>query len=92
MQPGDLGENVTTVGLDLERLPQGTVLRLGNSASLELTGLRTPCVLINRFQFGLKARMLGGPGGWPRFKAGVMATVSKGGMVAPGDRIRAILP
>jgi MOSC domain-containing protein YiiM len=87
---GDLGENVATVGLDLERLPLGTVLRLGNSVALELTGLRTPCVLIDRFQAGLKARLLGGSCG-PRFKAGVMAIVSEGGMVAPGARIRAIL-
>jgi MOSC domain-containing protein YiiM len=88
---GDLGENVTTVGLDLERLPLGTVLRLGASAALELTGLRTPCGLIDRFETGLKARLLGGSGG-PRFKAGVMAIVSNGGIIAPGDRVRAILP
>jgi MOSC domain-containing protein YiiM len=88
---GDLGENVTTAGLNLEHLPLGTVLRLGGSATLELTGLRTPCILIDRFEAGLKSRLLGGSAG-PRFKAGVMAIVSEGGMVAPGDRIRAILP
>src|ERR1700735_3108103 len=46
VHPGDLGENIATVGLDLECLPLGTLLRLGASATLELTGLRTPCVLI----------------------------------------------
>ncbi|WP_223970621.1 MOSC domain-containing protein [Bradyrhizobium sp. RD5-C2] len=91
VNPGDLGENVATVGLDLERLPFGTRLRLGTSATLELTGLRTPCVLIDRFKAGLKARLLGGSAG-PRFKAGVMAIVSQGGAVVPGDKIRAILP
>lgn len=91
VRPGDLGENVTTVGLDLERLPLGTVLRLGTSAALALTGLRTPCVLIDRFKSGLMARLLGGSAG-ARFEAGVMAIVSEGGMVAPGDRIQAILP
>jgi MOSC domain-containing protein YiiM len=88
---GDLGENVTTVGLDLECLPLGTVLRLGTSATLELTGLRTPCVLIDRFKAGLKAELQGNPTS-PRFRAGVMAIVSEGGEVAPGDRIRAFLP
>lgn len=88
---GDLGENITTAGLDLEHLPLGTVLRLGGSASVELTGLRTPCILIDRFEAGLKARLIGKTAG-PRFKAGVMAIVSEGGMVAPGDKIRAILP
>jgi MOSC domain-containing protein YiiM len=91
VHPGDLGENVTTARLDLEHLPLGTVLRLGGSAALELTGLRTPCILIDLFKAGLKARLLGGSVG-ARFKAGVMAIVSEGGMLAPGDRIGAILP
>jgi MOSC domain-containing protein YiiM len=88
---GDLGENIATVGLDLECLPLGTVLMLGASATLKLTGLRTPCVLIDRFKSGLKKRLQGGPTG-PRFRAGVMAIVTKGGEVSLGDRIRTILP
>jgi MOSC domain-containing protein YiiM len=87
---GDLGENIATVGLDLEA-SLGTLLRLGASATLELTGLRTPCVLIDRFRSGLKNRLQGKPAG-PRFKAGVMAIVTEGGEVSPGDRIRAVLP
>jgi MOSC domain-containing protein YiiM len=51
--PGDLGENVLTAGLDLESLPLGTILKLGAEAAVELTGLRTPCVLIDRFRTGL---------------------------------------
>ena len=91
VRPGDLGENIATVGLDLECLPLGTLLRLGASARLELTGLRTPCVLIDRFKPGLKNRLQGRPAG-PPFKAGVMAIVIEGGEVSPGDRIRAVLP
>ena len=91
LRPGDLGENIATVGLDLEGLPLGTLLRLGASVTLELTGLRTPCVLIDRFGSGLKNRLQGKPAG-PRFKAGVMAIVTEGGGVSPGDRIRAVLP
>jgi MOSC domain-containing protein YiiM len=89
--PGDLGENIATLGLDLECLPLGTSLRLGASATLELTGLRTPCVLIDRFKFGLKDRLQDGAAG-PRFRAGVMAIVTEGGEVSPGDRIKAVLP
>jgi hypothetical protein len=48
--PGELGENITTAGLELERLPVGTIIRLGDTAAIELTGLRTPCVLIERFR------------------------------------------
>ena len=54
VEPGDLGENITTVGMDLERLPLDTELRIGD-ATIRLTGLRTPCVLIDRFRRGLKA-------------------------------------
>jgi MOSC domain-containing protein YiiM len=91
VRPGDLGENIATVGLDLECLPLGAVLVLGASARLELTGLPTPCALIDRFKSGLKNRLQGGAAG-PRFRAGVMAIVTKGGDVSPGDRIRTILP
>jgi MOSC domain-containing protein YiiM len=91
VRPGDLGENIATVGLDLESFPVGTILQLGASATLELTGLRTPCVLIDRFTSGLKKHLQGGAAG-PRFKAGVMAIVTKGGEVSPGDRIRTVLP
>jgi MOSC domain-containing protein YiiM len=91
VRPGDLGENIATVGLDLECLPLGTLLRIGASATLELTGLRTPCVLIDRFKSRLKNCLHGRPAG-PRFKAGVMAIVTEGGEVSPGDRMRAVLP
>jgi MOSC domain-containing protein YiiM len=89
--PGELGENITTTGLDLEKLPQDTELRIGASARILLTGLRTPCVLIDRFQSGLKGRLMGDKPGSP-FKAGVMATVTKSGPIAAGDPIRAIIP
>ena len=34
-------------GLMLERLPSGTCILLGDTAIVELTGLRTPCSLID---------------------------------------------
>jgi MOSC domain-containing protein YiiM len=85
-----LGENITTAGLDLEELSLGTELRIGG-ATIRLTGLRTPCVLIDRFRAGLKTRLVAERSG-PPFRAGVMAIVSGGGLVVPGDAIRAILP
>src|SRR5262245_21794220 len=39
---GQLGENVTTRGIDLLGLPAGTLLRLGDEAVVEVTGLRNP--------------------------------------------------
>lgn len=58
MSPEELGENITTVGLQLEQMPLRTLIQLGSSAIVELTGLRTPCVLIDRFQSGLKRHVL----------------------------------
>jgi MOSC domain-containing protein YiiM len=89
--PGELGENITTAGLDLEKLPRDTELRIGVSARILLAGLRTPCVLIDRFQSGLKGRLMGDEPG-SLFKAGVMAIVTESGQIAARDPIRAILP
>jgi MOSC domain-containing protein YiiM len=86
--PGDLGENVTTRGLDLLALPTGTRLVLGAEAEVEITGLRNPCSQIDRFQGGLTAAVLDrdADGGLVR-KAGVMAVVLQGGQVRAGDTI-----
>jgi MOSC domain-containing protein YiiM len=58
IEPGDLGENITTVGVDLLELPLGAQLHLGESAVVQLTGLRTPCALIDKFKTGLKRSMI----------------------------------
>jgi MOSC domain-containing protein YiiM len=72
--PGAIGENITTRGVDLLALPRGTRLRLGAAAEVELTGLRNPCVLLDRYRAGLKQAMIQqGPQGQPVFRAGVMA-------------------
>jgi hypothetical protein len=92
LQPAALGENVSTSGLNLERFPLGTVLKLGSEASVELTGLRTPCTLINRFRAGLKREMVNQDSDGPRFRSGVMGIVRIGGRLAVGDLIRVRLP
>ena len=91
--PGDMGENVTTRGVDLLRLPTGTRLRLGPEAVVELTGLRNPCSQIDRFQPGLMSAVLDrdAQGALVR-KAGVMAVVLQGGEVHTGDGIELELP
>ncbi|GIH20473.1 MOSC domain-containing protein [Rugosimonospora africana] len=90
---GDMGENITTRGVDLLGLPTGARLRLGDSAVVEVTGLRNPCVQLNGFQSGLMSAVLGRDenGGLIR-KAGVMGVVLTGGTVRPGDPIRVELP
>jgi MOSC domain-containing protein YiiM len=91
--PGELGENVTTRGLDLLALPTGTKLRLGAAAVIEITGLRNPCVQLDGLQPGLMAATLErAESGELVRKAGVMAIVLAGGDVRPGDPIGVELP
>jgi MOSC domain-containing protein YiiM len=90
VRAGELGENVTTAGLRLTELPLGTIIRLG-LAAVELTGLRTPCLLIDRFRKGLRKQMVGTVGG-PKFRCGVLAVVRTGGPVIVGDVARAEFP
>lgn len=62
--PGDLGENVLTMGLDLLGLPTGTLLDLGGPV-VRLTGLRNPCAQINAFRPGLLKVVLSRADGTP---------------------------
>ncbi|XKK61153.1 MOSC domain-containing protein [Streptomyces sp. ARC32] len=91
--PGELGENITTRGMDLLGLPVGTLLRVGDDAVLEVTGLRNPCLQIDAFQDGLLKRVVGrDEAGNIVRKAGIMSVVKYGGTVRPGDTITAELP
>jgi MOSC domain-containing protein YiiM len=93
VEPGQLGENLTTRGIDLLSLPQGTLLHVGDEAVVELTGLRNPCQQINTFESGLLKEVLTkNPGGEVVRKAGVMSVVLTGGVVRRGDPIVAKLP
>jgi MOSC domain-containing protein YiiM len=90
---GEMGENVTTRGIDLLGLPTGTRLRLGDEAVVEVTGLRNPCVQLEKLQTGLMAAVLDRDAeGHLVRKAGVMAVVVAGGDVRPGDPIDVELP
>jgi MOSC domain-containing protein YiiM len=91
--PGELGENITTSGIDLLALPAGTRLHLGAIAVVEITGLRNPCSQIDNFQQGLMAATLDkDANGNLLRKAGIMSTVIASGDVQPGDTIRVELP
>ena len=92
VQAGQMGENITTRGLDLLGLPVGTRLHLGG-AVLEVTGLRNPCAQIEAFRPGLLAAVLGRTeDGELVRKAGIMAVVLEGGEVRAGDTVRVVLP
>jgi MOSC domain-containing protein YiiM len=90
---GQMGENVTTRGIDLLGLPTGTRLRLGDAAVVEITGLRNPCAQLDSIRPGLMAAVLDrDEQGRLVRKAGVMAVVVAEGLVRPGDPIAVELP
>jgi MOSC domain-containing protein YiiM len=91
--PGDLGENITTAGLPLLDLPTGTLLRIGDDALVALTGLRNPCVQIDRFEAGLLAAVRRrDENGAIAHLAGVMGVVVQSGRVRGGDPVLVQLP
>lgn len=93
LAPGRMGENVTTRGIDLLGLPVGTRLKLGESAEIEITGLRNPCAQIEAFRPGLLKAVLGRDAqGRLIRKAGIMGIVLNGGEIRPGDAIAVTFP
>lgn len=88
-----MGENITTRGIDPLALPKGALLHIGETAVVEVTGLRNPCSQLDGIQPGLMAALLDrdADNNLVR-KAGIMGIVLQGGEVRPGDVIRAELP
>ncbi|GCE29039.1 MOSC domain-containing protein [Dictyobacter alpinus] len=90
---GQMGENITTRGIELLSLPTGTRLHMGDTAIVEVTGLRNPCYQLDHFQEGLLAAVLDhDEQGKLIRKAGIMGIVLTGGQVRPDDPIRVELP
>ena len=90
LTPGQLGENVTTKGVDLIGLAVGSVLRLGDDALVCVTGLRNPCKQIRSVGDGvLKMMFVDDPNnpGTKIGRLGIMAVVVTGGTVSPRDPI-----
>jgi len=79
LAPGEVRENITTRGLDLQNLPEGTVLEIG-AAALVLTKDCEPCVFIERLRPGLRAQM--------ERRRGMLARVVRSGEIRLGDEVR----
>lgn len=93
VEPGQLGENVTTSGLSVLDLSEGSLIALGPDAVVRVTGLRNPCVQIDRFQPGLlKALLDHDADGALIRKAGIMTVVERGGIVRAGDTVTVTSP
>ena len=93
ISPGDMGENITTQGIDLLNLPTDTKLHIGKEAIVRVTGLRNPCAQLDNFKPGLTAAVLDKDerGNIIR-KAGIMSIVLATGVVNIGDSIDIELP
>jgi MOSC domain-containing protein YiiM len=87
---GDLGENITTRHIRLAGLDSGAVLELGSDARIQITGLRSPCVKIERYKPGLRRAVTRTSTGPAAVKRAVMAVVVASGTVAAGDAIRIV--
>jgi len=93
VNPGDIGENIVTRGIDLLNLPLGTQLKFKSGAVVELTGLRDPCSKLNKVQDGLIHKFVyKNNAGKRAVKSGVMSIVLTGGEIRPEDSITVILP
>lgn len=93
IKPGDLGENITTAGIDLLSLPKGAELRIGKAAVVKITGLRNPCKQLDGFCEGLMQAVLDrSPTGDLIRRCGIMGVVLEGGWVSPNDPIEVVLP
>ena len=93
LHPGDLGENITTSGIDLINVPLDSQINIGEEVVLEVKGLRDPCKQIEDFKSGLLKRMItkDADGNLIR-KTGIMTIVLEGGIVKPNDKIEVVLP
>jgi MOSC domain-containing protein YiiM/GNAT superfamily N-acetyltransferase len=90
IEPGSVGENLTTSGIELARLAVGTRLAIGDELVLELSAPANPCdVIKGSFRQGKSGRIsiLTHPD-----DSRMYARVLAGGEVRPGDPIRVLPP
>ncbi|TGV04369.1 MOSC domain-containing protein [Flavivirga rizhaonensis] len=93
IKAGEMGENITTKGIDLLSLPKDTILNIGKTARIKITGLRNPCNQLNLFKKGLMNAVLDkDENGALIRKAGIMGIVLENGIIEIGDTIQVIMP
>ncbi len=93
VKPGEIGENITTQGINLLDLPTNTILEIGEYARVQITGLRNPCSQLDAFQKGLMKAVLDKDENDNLIrKSGIMGIVLEGGIVTLGAAINVILP
>ena len=79
--PGAAGENLTVVGLDVQHLPPGTLLRTGE-VLIKLEQPRKPCYVLDGIDPRLKDVIVG--------RCGYRASVVREGIIEPGMPIEVV--
>jgi MOSC domain-containing protein YiiM len=81
LSPGIIRENITTVGIEVNRLRVGQTLRIG-TVGLEVTMPCAPCELMESIRPGLQKELEG--------RRGMLCRVIEGGSIRCGDLIEEI--
>ncbi len=81
LQPGIIRENITTCGINVNGLPAGQRLRVGET-QLEVSVACTPCDLLEKIRPGLRRELRG--------RRGTLCRLIAGGMIRRGDNIERI--
>ncbi len=81
LKPGDVKENITTFGVDLEGLVIGDRLRIGE-AVFEVTGPCEPCSRMDDIRQGLQETLRG--------QRGVLCRVVREGILRRGNEIEVV--
>jgi MOSC domain-containing protein YiiM len=82
LQPGWIRENITSDGLNVNGLPIGQQLRIGQ-ARIEVTEVCTPCDLMEKIRPGLRREIWG--------RRGMLCRVVEGGVIRRGDAIERVI-
>lgn len=80
--PGVLGENLIVSGVNLSALSEGTRLRIGLEAEIEVVRLREPCYKLTALDPRMPDAAVG--------RVGVMARVVADGVIRVGDAVAVI--
>ena len=78
--PGQIKENITTVGLDLSQAQPGQVFFIGDEVTMEVVGECEPCGKMDAIRMGLRQEL--------NHRRGMLAVVINGGAIKVGDSIR----
>ena len=82
LRAGETRENIATRGLEVATLAEGDRLRLGVNAEVLISHPCAPCYKMDALRPGLQEELRG--------RRGMLAVVSRGGVVLPGDVVKLI--